>query len=145
MRKQVFRTLAAIVVVILLSAPAGVASSDAEWLEFRPSTAKLAGRFELVLRFGPPNYGEDPKTDIKIDVPMLLLAGPIRVRVRQGNEVDDESVEGVRMVQLLLPSEVNRYELLGKEVVVKEALSHATRGPEFTPVIMEVKGIEPAH
>lgn len=138
------RTLVAIVVAILISAPVGVASSEAQWLEFRLSTVKLAGRFELVLRFGPPNYGDDPETDLKIEVPMLLLAEPIRVRGKPGDEVDDESVEGVRMVQLLLPGEVNRYELLDKEVVVSGELSHATRGPEFTPVIMDVKKIEPA-
>jgi hypothetical protein len=136
------RTLIAIVVSTLLSAHADVASSEAEWLEFRPSTVRLTGRFELVLRFGPPNYGEDPKTDLKIEVPTLLLAEPIRVRGRLGDDIDDEPVEGVRMLQLLLPAAVDRYEFLGMEVLVTGELTHATRGAEFTPIVMGVQEIQ---
>lgn len=111
------RTLAAIVVALLLGAPAGVASNtEAEWLDFRPFIVKLTGRFEIVLRFRPPNYGEDPRTDLEIEVPMLVL-----------------------------PSEVNCYEFLDKEVVARGKPSHATRGPEFSPVIMDLKRIAPVH
>jgi Domain of unknown function (DUF4431) len=128
------------VAAILFSLPCG-ASSEAPWLEFQPSPVSLTGQFELVVRFGPPNYGEDPKSDSKLDVPMLLLDEPIRVRGRPGDEIDDESVEGIRMVQLLLPNNVDRQALIGKKVTVNGELSHATRGPEFTPIVMTVKKI----
>jgi Domain of unknown function (DUF4431) len=137
------RSLIAIVAAVLLLAPAGLASTtEVEWLEFHPSVVTLTGRFELVLRFGPPNYGEDPKTDLKIEVPMLLLTDPIRVRGRPGDEINSESVEDVRMVQLILPSQVNRYELIDQEVLVRGELTHATQGPEFTAVIMDVNQIK---
>lgn len=138
------RALALGMAVMIWATVAVGADQEAAWLEFGPAVVSLTGRFELVLRFGPPNYGEDPKTDMKIQVPMLWLAEPIRVRGRPGDEIDGEPVEGIRVLQLHLPIDIERNALLGEEVVVRGELTHAMQGPEFTPVVMRVQEIGPA-
>ena len=136
------RSLAFIAVILASSLCSLTASAGDAWLQFSPSFVTLEGHFELVVRFGPPNYGEDPKTDLQMDVPVIWLAEPIRVRGRPGDEINADSVEGVRMVQLSLPSKIKPYDFIDRSVVVKGQLNHATRGPEFTPIIMDVTQIE---
>jgi len=137
------RSVAALIAIVLLSGASSSAfARGSAPLEFQPAVIELTGRFELMIRFGPPNYGEDPRTDLKIEVPVLMLSRPVSIRGRPGDPVDEEPVEDIGVVQLVLPPDAKPYELIDKNVVAKGRLTHATRGPEFMPVLMQVNKIE---
>ena len=126
--------------VVTISSAAGAAPKE---FEYWPATVELTGRFELVIRFGPPNYGDNPKTDRRIEVPVLFLDEPIRVRGRAGDELNGQTEDNVAMLQLIMNSKVDLDTLLGKRVTAKGQLQHSARGPDFTPVLIQVEEIRP--
>ncbi|MEI9983512.1 MAG: hypothetical protein WDN69_10070 [Aliidongia sp.] len=45
-------------------------------LHYEPSVVTLAGRVILESHYGPPNFGENPKSDRKFRIPILYLCAP---------------------------------------------------------------------
>jgi hypothetical protein len=72
---------------------------------------------------------------------MLVLKEAITVRGTAGDPIDEEGVEDLRFVQLRFPKGVEPYALLGIDVIATGELSRATRGPEFAPVVMDVRSL----
>jgi hypothetical protein len=42
--------------------------------------SRLEGKLTKVMKYGSPSYGEHPEQDQKIDVPILILQFPVRVK-----------------------------------------------------------------
>ena len=113
------------------------------WLPLAPTVVELEGRLLSVSKYGPPGYGENPKSDKKYRIPILLLQEPARVTSDMSNPKAREDLLNVSFVQLIFsngqPSEYWRYE--GQIIIVIGTLSRAQTGYHYTDVVMEVKAI----
>ncbi len=119
-----------------------ISAQDRQWLSYEPATVELEGRLVIRSKYGPPNYGEQPKTDKKLKVLFLILTKPINVRGTEGDEYNAQSVEGARQIQLILSDGGAHKNSIGKNVVVKGTLFHAITGHHFTDVVMTVRSLE---
>ena len=115
-----------------------------DWLPYYPSVSRLGGKLTKVLKYGKPTYGENPETDEKIEVPILILSTPVRVKARPESSVNNESLTNISFVQLIFPPGLGSYaKHLEKEIVVAGTLIRGHRGDHFTDVVMTVKAVNP--
>ena len=95
------------------------------------------------MKYGSPTYGEHPEQDEKIDVPILILHLPIRVK-HPPPSVNTESTN-VSFVQLIFPTETGSYaKYLNATIVVEGTLAKGLKGKHFTDVVMTVNTLNPA-
>jgi hypothetical protein len=115
------------------------------WLSYSPSVARIRGRLIIVTKFGKPTYGAEPDKDEKLEVPILILPTPIRVKARPESSVNNETMTNISFVQLVFPPEVesNFKKFVDQEIVVAGSLAIGNRGGQFTDVVMTVKAINP--
>ncbi len=115
------------------------------WLSYYPSVVRIRGKLITVIKFGKPSYGESPEKDEKLEVPILILATPIRVKARPESSVNNESLTNISFVQLIFPAEttadVKKY--LDQTIVAAGTLSVGSRSGQFTDVVLTVKAINP--
>jgi len=115
-------------------------SDKKEWLDYWPAVVELEGKLSIETFFGPPNFGENPKTDSKERSWILSLNKPINVRGKTDPDPGlSTPAENVRNLQLVLS--VPRKELIGKKVIVKGTLFHAHTGHHHTDALMNVQSI----
>jgi uncharacterized protein DUF4431 len=128
---------------ILLLAQASAQPED--WLSYYPSVSRLQGKLTKVFKYGKPTYGDNPEKDEKVEVPILIVQTPVRVRARTSSSVNNESLTNVSFVQLIFPPEVgaNYAKYLDKDIVVAGTLARGNKGDHFTEVIMTVKAVNP--
>ena len=120
-----------------------LAEQNTRWLSYEPATVELEGRLTIESKYGPPNYGENPKTDAKVKVPVLVLSTPINVRGTPADEINGTTVRGARRVQLVFSNlETSPTQLIGDTVVVRGKLFHAHTGHHYTDVLIDVSSIE---
>lgn len=111
-------------------------------LSYEPAIVKLKGKLTVELKYGPPNYGERPKTDVKVRVPVLILDEPVSVRAKPGDGFNANAVQRVRRIQLIFSPEQPYKEFIGKKVFVEGTLFHAFSGHHYTKVVMDVHSID---
>ena len=132
-----------IVIATLLLAVAPPAAAQQRWLSYEPEVMELDGRLVIESKFGPPNFGEQPKTDEKVRVPVLVLSNRANMLADSGDDPNAKSVYHVRQIQLAFPSSDTAHKaLIGKQVVVTGTLFHAHTGHHYTEVVMNVQSIE---
>jgi hypothetical protein len=120
------------------------ASKGKDWLSFEPSIVELQGILIKVMKYGPPNYGEDPEIDAKLEVPILMLSQPIRVAGDPSSPINRESVTNVTEIQLIFGqgSESHYWRYLNSKVLITGTLFRRFTGNHFTDVVMIVKTIK---
>lgn len=133
-------TLIALFVLILIRG-FETAAQDKHWVSYEPALVELEGKLTVALKYGPPNYGERPKTDAKVRVPVLVLIKPVNVRGTPGEAFSAKSVKGVRRIQLIFNTETPYKQLIGRKVLVKGTLFHAFSGHHYTDVVMDVRSV----
>jgi hypothetical protein len=112
------------------------------WLSYEPTVVELEGNLTVEIKYGPPNYGENPKTDEKVNVPILVLSQPINVRGDPKSELNKETVEGVTRIQLVFDKTSTTYkQFVGSRVLVKGTLFKAHSGHHYTDVLVSVQDI----
>jgi len=131
-----------IVCSVLLALSSSRAEEDrTTWLHFEPTVVKLTGVVGVAYEYGPPNWGDDPKSDKRPGTPILRLSKPINVLGDPTSDVNRGDAENVEEVQLHL----DRYRgLVGKRVIVTGTLYRGRTGWHFTEVGMMVKAIRKA-
>jgi hypothetical protein len=140
--RRVFLLSAVMASVFLLSLQAGPQEHD--WLSYYPSIARLKGKLVKVSKYGKPTYGDNPENDEKVEVPILILQTPVRVKARPTSSVNNESLTNISFVQLMFPQELRDYSKhLEKEIVVAGTLVRGHKGEHFTDVVMTVKVVNP--
>jgi hypothetical protein len=138
-----FKLTTTLFLLFLLGGLEITAQQKSRWLPYEPATVELEGRLTVQSKYGPPNFGENPKTDAKVKVPVLVLLTLINVRGTPGDAHNAISVRGVRRIQLIFSNPKTPYkESTGKIVVVKGTLFHAFSGHHYTKVVMDVSSIE---
>ena len=142
--------------LLLLLAASLFASSEAatpclppkeakKWLSFGPAVVELEGVLTVVQKYGPPNYGENSEIDEKVQVLILVLKTPLNVRADPDSDLNTDSFEGVREVQLVIfPERKIRYKhLIGKNILAKGTLSQRFTGHHYTDVLLTVISVHP--
>ncbi len=118
-------------------------AQESKWLAYEPAVVQLEGKLVLEAKYGPPGYGENPKVDQKVCVLILVLSEPVNVRGDLNSDLNTESFEGVKQIQLAVPGKF-RKDLIGKKVVVKGSLFRGHTGHHHTNVMMNVSAIRRA-
>jgi hypothetical protein len=133
-----------ILVLALLLLPEARAQQQ-DWLSYYPAVSRLQGKLTKVSKYGKPTYGENPEKDDKVEVPILILQTPVRIRAQLTSSVNNESVTNVSFVQLIFPSGIdgNYAKYLDKDIVVAGTLVRGHKGEHFTDVVMTVKAVNP--
>jgi hypothetical protein len=132
-----------IVIATLLVAIAHPAAAQTRWLSYEPEVMELDGRLVIEAKYGPPNFGEQPKTDEKVRVPILVLRDRADMLADSGDGPNAKPVYDVRQIQLVFAgTETAHKALIGKQVVVTGTLFHAHTGHHYTDVVMNVQSIE---
>lgn len=117
-------------------------AQEKDWLSYQPKVVELKGTLSVKTYYGPPNYGENPDTDAKEPLPILILSKPVNVRGNPNPKAgfDRRSVKDVREIELVLT--MPHKEFIGKTVLVKGTLFHAFTGHHHTDVLMDVRSIK---
>ncbi|HET9525573.1 MAG TPA: hypothetical protein VFO99_05370 [Pyrinomonadaceae bacterium] len=63
-------TLALLILTVLIVVAHASDAQAQRSLAYEPATVELEGRLVIQLKYGPPNFGEQPKTDKKLRVPV---------------------------------------------------------------------------
>jgi hypothetical protein len=128
---------------LLASSLNGQADSQAgSWLAYEPAVVNLEGKLVVLAKYGPPNFGKSPRTDQKLKVPVLVLSHRVNVKGTPGSELNSESIQGVRQIQLVfLTNEIPYRYLVRKEVAVRGTLFRAHTGHHYTDVLLTVQQI----
>jgi len=109
------------------------------WFEYEPRLVALSGVIRLENRFGPPGYGEDPVQDSKVEIRVLELESPINVKGDPADDINTETVLGVKNIQLVVEEPIRKY--LQKKVTIKGTLFHGHTGHHYTEVLLDVQSI----
>ncbi len=140
-----FRITAAIIFAFTLLFLTDATAQHDDWLSYYPAVSRLQGKLTKVSKYGKPSYGDNPDKDEKVEVAILILPTPIRIRARTTSSVNNESVTNVSFVQLIFPAEVdgNYSKYLDKDIVVAGTLVRGRTGEHFTDVVMTIKAVNP--
>jgi len=136
-------TITTLILTLLVSFACAGSSRAQHFLSYEPEVVELDGQLVVQSKYGPPNYGEDPKTDLKVRVPVLVLRQRVSVIGDRGDGHNSQTVYGARQIQLAFGvGETSHKALIGKQVVVTGTLFHAHTGHHYTDVVMTVRSIE---
>ncbi len=120
--------------------PEAQENEDKESVGYSPAVVELEGKLSIKTFFGPPNFGENPKTDSKQRDRILSLDKPINVRATDEKDPTlSPSVDNVRELQLILDEPLRKF--IGRKVIVKGTLLHAHSGYHHTDVLLDVETI----
>jgi len=94
--------------------------------------------------WGPPNFGEHPKTDSRYRVWIVVLDDPIQVTIANESRHEPEEV-AVREIQLRggVLAVPNYSGLTGKHLVVRGQLAEQLWETDHTRVVIEAKAVAP--
>jgi len=120
-----------------------ISNVQQRWLPLEPNLVQLQGKILKVMKYGPPNYGENPESDAHYEIPIILLSKPIRVKGDPGSVVNREDLVNVSFVQLVFQSTpaVAYWHYANQDVVVTGTLFRAETGHHHTTLLMTVKTI----
>jgi uncharacterized protein DUF4431 len=140
MKQRLFLVALAFLSLGCRSSGAQSAAAQPRCLAFEPHTVDLRGRLTIQQKYGPPNYGDHPATDQKVQVHILVLEQPVDVCGDSRSQLNSESVHNVNEIQLVLPEGTHTYDrLTNQSVVVTGTLSAAVSGHHYTAVVLTVK------
>lgn len=136
--------LALLSAVCLIFFSREAAPQEQQWLFYAPALSRLEGKLSKVMKYGRPTYGEHPEQDEKIDVPILILQLPVRVKSPTSSSVNTQTTN-VSFVQLIFPTESGSYSKhVNVNIVVEGTLAQGIKGEHFTDIVMTVKTVNPA-
>lgn len=124
---------------LLLLTAFWINTAAAVCLKYAPQEVTLSGKVFLKTFFGPPNFGENPKTDSKLPQALLQLDQPLcTVATADGfNEAERDQ----KVITLVPSNKMRLSQFKGKQVTVRGTLFHAMTGYHNTPVLIEVNEI----
>jgi len=130
-------------IVALIYISASSTESQRRQLHYEPEGVTLTGRVVTRTFYGPPNYGENPKTDSKESQYILLLDSPIDVIATGNDPIDQTERRITRLTLVVFDFKKNPVEpLIGKRVRVEGTLFHAHTGHHHTKVLIIVSSIK---
>src|SRR5260370_35171792 len=76
---KTYRLIMLSALVLILVRGLETSAQDNQWVSYGPTVVQLKGRLVVERRYGPPGFGENPKTDAKMRVLILVLFKPAGV------------------------------------------------------------------
>ena len=121
-------------------------AQEQDWLSYYPAVARLQGKLIKIQKYGKPSYGEKPDKDERIDVPILILQSPVRVKASSASSVNNESLTNISFVQAIFPPEMAKSyaQHFDQDIVLAGNLVRGHKGEHFTDVVMQVKAVNPS-
>lgn len=126
--------------LIAMNTFVSLASAAESCLKYEPERVALTGTLILRSSYGPPNYGEDPKTD-SIETQGLVLLDEA-ICVEESRALGFESEKDQLLITLVPPTGVDFSGYTNKRVQVAGTLFHALTGHHRTLVLMTVEKIQ---
>jgi hypothetical protein len=108
-------------------------------LSYDAPVTDLVGRLVKRTFFGPPGYGENPKTDSRETQAVLVLDSP--ACASRGAELGDEPESNQREVTLVAGDGVVFGPSVGKRIAVSGELFHAITGHHHTKLLVRVSRV----
>ncbi|MEK7266837.1 MAG: DUF4431 domain-containing protein [Pseudomonadota bacterium] len=106
-------------------------------------TRELTGIIGTETYYGPPNYGEDPQSDLLETVYVLNLSSPTDINATTVDQMRVETFENVLKVQIYSnPDEVKLEPRIGKNVRVTGEIFHGFTGRDYSDLLMQVRSAE---
>ena len=139
------RLLLGLSILLALYPLACHAESCANGVPANGETVELSGIFHSEVIWGPPNFGEEPRTDSQFVAWFIALKEPLVVRGRV--EVGGQYYSNVSEIKL--SSDFTAYKdkllepLIGKLVVVTGKLWRGTVEGDVTPIVIAAKTVTP--
>jgi hypothetical protein len=124
----------ALLLLLLLIAPLTV---SATCHDLDPAVSVLTGKVIERTFYGPPNYGENPKSDSKERQALLVLDHPICVRRDPSIEMSQKE-QNQELITLVPIGPIDLRPFLGKHVRVSGKLFRAITGHHHTPVLISL-------
>ena len=137
------RTQRIIVIVMFLIAAAflhDVAAGEKNAYNYEPHKVELTGILIRKIFYGPPGYGEDPKTDKKEYAYIIKLEKPISA-IAAEDDTTNESHDNVKEIQVVNIKHISLKPLLQKRVTAKGTLFSAITGHHHTDVLINLEEI----
>ncbi len=145
MRVVTTKVFCVLILVVVWSNLQTVASQPAarhRVLHYEPERVTLVGTLIFRTFYGPPNYGENPRTDSKETQSILLLDNAFDV-IGDKQDPFNETERGVNRVTLVfsnpIPHPVRYY--LKRRVTVEGTLFHGFNGHHRTKILITVSSI----
>lgn len=107
---------------------------------YAPSKVLVTGTIIVVRTVDAPGFGESPRRDNKIEVPVLLLKEPISVKPQAGDQFSDP-VSNIRRIQIIDPLPYKYRPLCGQSVKVEGTLEEAATANFVTKVTLNIDRI----
>jgi len=120
------------------------ARQQQQWFDYETEVVTLKGRLKVRMKYGAPNYGENPKTDEREYVRVLVLSRSINVRAKKDDVINGTTVKHARIVQLVFEPGLllSSKAFVGETVFVTGTLFHAHTGHHHYEVLMFVQQIK---
>lgn len=121
----------------------GRAKGQTLWFRY-DTPVKLTGILKQKWAYGPPNYGENPKTDKILYYYALELENPINVKQDTASWIFYLGHYNIRSIELLVgPHTWNRlHPFIGRRVTVTGKLAPKIFAREFTNVLLQVSYVQ---
>lgn len=102
---------------------------------YDPEKSVVSGIVVHLQKYGPPNYGETPKLDSVVTVPVLKTDKAMRVCAKTGDGVNTEDYSNIQSIQIVTRHAFPR-SFYGSRVKVTGSLFSAQSGHHYTPVLI---------
>ena len=107
----------------------------------------LSGLLATRKRWGPPGWGESPRSDARVTILVLRLPNAITVKPTADAEAKNsfslETVRHVREIQLYVKDHAAGLKLARQRATVEGILNERIVGGDYTPVTMDVTRLTP--
>ncbi len=115
-------------------------SASAQCLHYMGNPVTLTGMLTLQSFYGPPGYGENPRTDDREGQAILLLTKPICVSANTSDE--DAAEQNQKKVTLVSLHGEDLRAFVGQRISVTGTLFHANTAHHHTHVLIEVGSVQ---
>jgi len=109
---------------------------------FEPNISAIIGTLKVEMFYGPPNFGDSPKTDSKEYSYIIHLDTAINVIQTSDSTDFNVTTIGVTKVQLVLLDNLSLYPYLNKRIKVSGQFFGMQTGHHHTDVLMTVSKVE---
>ncbi len=109
-------------------------------LFYEPQKVELVGVLKSKIFYGPPNYGENPKTDTKEYCFALHLMNPINVIAAKDDGLNETHLN-VTNIQVIKKQNMDLKLYKDKKVKISGTLFSAVTGHHYTKVLINAEKI----
>jgi len=114
-------------------------------LSYEPVKVQVPGVLDTLWRYGPPNFGESPGQDLRVQVVTMHLSHPINVRGDGADDPNSEEAMGVTLLQLVTKDHQFLRDSIGASVIAYGSLFHGHSGHHYTEVLMTLDSVRWSH